>query len=198
MANDLDLDDLQKLLSNLDKPENTESASVTEPVESVDESVISDINNIIDSVTAQDVLGLKPSTPITPITDAIVPLETQREPDSSFEFKKYLDKLDITTDEVLQACRSDRQDAMDTISTLRRIIDDTPPDRRPSGEILGCLVKAIEVRANINMAAVKMMEANAKMLAAVKPKTGVVNNNIMGNMDLGSILSEPLSDQDIY
>jgi len=65
------------------------------------------------------------------------------------------------------------------------------------------LVKAVEVKANINMTAVKMMEANAKMLASMKATTSVQVNNqnvsVTGNdHDLERILDEPMNADDEF
>jgi hypothetical protein len=63
------------------------------------------------------------------------------------------------------------------------------------------MVKAVEVKANINMTAVKMIEANAKMLAATKATSNVlVSNNVSvgGDLDLEKILSEPITQEDEY
>jgi ribosomal protein S9 len=60
----------------------------------------------------------------------------------------------------------------------------------------------LEVKANVNMIAVKMMEANAKMLAATKAGAITVNNNNMnvatGDDYLKQILSEPMASTDEY
>jgi hypothetical protein len=63
------------------------------------------------------------------------------------------------------------------------------------------LVAAVEVKANINMTAVKILEANAKMLAATKAAVSnvMVNQNVsVGNndSDLVKILEEPLTKMD--
>jgi LEA14-like dessication related protein len=56
------------------------------------------------------------------------------------------------------------------------------------------LVKAVEVKANINQNAIKMMEANSKMIASMKPGSGTtINNNLqVNNSELDEILNNPV------
>lgn len=128
------------------------------------------------------------------------PVVTNQPPDSS----KYLAKLDSVTDEILEACRSDRQEAQDVIQMLRVEIQKALGlNRDPSRMFVDGLVKAVEVKANINMTAVKVMEANAKMLASLKAGTNVqVNNqnvNLNGNdVDLERVLNEPMTSEDEF
>ncbi len=119
------------------------------------------------------------------------------------DVRKYFDRLDGVTDEILNACRSDRQETQDVISMLRHEIEQSlNQNKDPARMFVDGLVKAIEVKANINMTAVKMMEANSKMLAAIKASTNVqVNNqqvNLGGDHDLERVLDEPLTIDDEY
>ena len=118
---------------------------------------------------------------------------------------KYLDRLDGVTDEVLNACRADRQEAQDVILLLRGQINDAiTNNKQPSRMWVDGLVKAVEVKSLVNMTAVKIIEANAKILAATKAtSTNVqVNNNnvtVAGNdKDLEKILDEPLTYEDEF
>ena len=119
---------------------------------------------------------------------------------------KYLKDLEDVTAEVLDACRSDRQEAQDTINIFRKqIIDAIEANRAPARMFIDGLVKAIEVKTNINGTAVKMIETNAKMLAALKVSAGTnvqINNMTGGGSEadnsLERILDEPMSHEDEY
>lgn len=118
---------------------------------------------------------------------------------------KYLGRVDDVAEEILQACRSDRQEAQETITLLRDQIDTAiSGGRSPERIYFESLVKAIEVKANINTNAVKAMEMTAKMLAALKPsmatQTTINNQNVTASTDadLDKLLSEPLRSTDEY
>ena len=74
--------------------------------------------------------------------------------------------------------------------------------REPARMFVDGLVKAIEVKANVNMTAVKMMEANSKMLAAIKASGGIQVNNqnlsVVNNHDLEQILDQPMTHEDEF
>lgn len=118
---------------------------------------------------------------------------------------KYLGRVDDVAEEIIQACRSDRQEAQETITLLRDQIDTAiSGGRSPERIYFESLVKAIEVKANINTNAVKAMEMTAKMLAALKPsmapQTNITNQNVTAatDADLDKLLSEPLRSTDEY
>lgn len=111
----------------------------------------------------------------------------------------YLEKIDSVADEVLQACRADRQEAQDVINMLRKQCDDAHNRNTiPARMYIDGLVKAVEVKANINTNAVKSMEAVAKMIAATKAGISVNNNNVnVSSFELDEILShQPSGDLD--
>jgi len=64
----------------------------------------------------------------------------------------------------------------------------------PARMYIDGLVKAVEVKANINQNAIKMMEANSKMIASMKPGSGTtINNNLqVNNSELDEILNNPV------
>ena len=110
-------------------------------------------------------------------------------------YDKYLDKMDAVTNEVLVSCKADRQEAQQIIDLfLSKIHAATvaPPSRM----YVDGLVKAIEVKSNINMAAVKIMDTNAKMIAATKAGI-VINNNTQVNhsRELADILNSIPTDE---
>ena len=125
-------------------------------------------------------------------------------PSNGVDIKKYLGKLDSVTDEILISCRSDRQEAQDVINLLRDQIERSlNQNQLPSRMYVDGLVAAVEVKANINMTAVKIIEANAKMLAATKATGNNVlvsqNVNVAGNdSDLEKILDEPITHVDEF
>jgi hypothetical protein len=97
------------------------------------------------------------------------------------DVKKYLDQLDLVTDEVLQSCRSDRQEAQDTINLIREEIAKDIARGQSPGRLLESLVTAVEVKSGINGTAVKMLETAAKTLAATKATLNVNNISVSGN-----------------
>jgi len=113
---------------------------------------------------------------------------------------KYHERLDQVTTEVLTACRADRQEAQDVIDLLRLQIDDSiSKSHAPQRMWVDGLVKAVEVKAGINATAVKIIEANAKMLAATRAGINILNQNIQSDtQDLEDVLSNPLTDLDEF
>lgn len=137
--------------------------------------------------------------------EAQVVVKEEPEAPRPVNINKYLDRLDGVTDEVLNACRSDRQEAQEVILLLRSQINEAiTNNKQPSRMWVDGLVKAVEVKSLVNMTAVKIIEANAKILAATKAGgTNVqVNNNsvtVAGtDKDLEKILDEPLTSDDEF
>ena len=118
--------------------------------------------------------------------------------------RKYLTKLDDVTDEILAACRSDRAEAQEVIQLLRGEINKAlQTNRDPARMYVDGLVTAVEVKSNINMSMIKMMEANAKMLASLKAANNLnIKNNInvasSNDKELERILDEPITEIDDY
>ena len=111
-------------------------------------------------------------------------------------FQKYLIELDGVTQEVLQACRADRQEAQDVINMLRKKVDAAiNKNQDPSRMFVDGLVKAVEVKAGINATAVKMMDSVAKVLASTKSGINIQNNNLhVDGTELDELLSQDVSD----
>jgi hypothetical protein len=169
-----------------------------------------DIQDLLDQLDDDAVIEREDKTPkvnadaviITPKTQEIINTDEARKP---IDINKYLDRLDGVTEEVLNACRADRQEAQDVILMLRNEIDEAiKNNKQPSRMYVDGLVKAVEVKSTINMTAVKIIEANAKVLAATKvTSTSVqVNNNTLNvngaDKDLEQILDEPITADDEY
>lgn len=199
------MDDLQQLLDQLD------SANQSKVQKSDTESGDAWVDGTIDpSELMGDIEGIH-NDESNAITESSFAVNQEIKPSTapeqqtpfSVDFNKYFDRLDGVTDEILGACRSDRQEVQDTIQLCRGQIDDAiQKGREPARMFVDGLVKAIEVKANVNMTAVKMMEANSKMLAAIKASGGIQVNNqnlsVVNNHDLEQILDQPMTDEDEF
>lgn len=157
------------------------------------------------AVATGDEVALRPIDELAEIKDQrrfdgsehLVPASMAEE--MGTEVIKYLDKMEEVADEVLQACRSDRQEAQDVINMLRAQCDAAHnKSNSPARMYVDGLVKAVEVKANINGNAVKVMEGVAKMIAATKAGTNIHNNTVqVTGAELDEILSRPGPDSDI-
>lgn len=215
-------DDLKHLLDQLsdDDPNQTENilpidGSIDEPVEQTIELVKQEqeILDILDN--EPQIIGEADKSeteaeiiPEESSSDALRPVkqnykrldETPALDDSqateSTDVLKYLEKMDEVADEVLISCRNDRQEAQDVINMLKSQCDEAhSKDRPPARMYVDGLVKAVEVKANINGNAVKVMEGVAKMIAATKAGVNIQNNNLsVSGSELDDILSgsEPM------
>lgn len=146
---------------------------------------------------------IKPSEPESESLAAISELSNEAAVTDDRQ-TKYLAKLDDVTDEILAACRSDRAEAQDVIQLLRGEINKALQNNRdPARMYVDGLVTAVEVKSNINMSMIKMMEANAKMLASLKAANNLnIKNNInvasSNDKELERILDEPITEVDDY
>ena len=197
-------DDLQSLLDQLnpDKDTNLWNDGVLDD---------SDTKGLAEIVESQDATNNLTPVELVPVNEIGVKSSVAYA-DASLEEvavdpKKYLRQLDDVTIEVLDACRSDRQDAQDIIAMLKGQIEiSIQQGKSPSKTFVDGLVKAVEVKTNVNTTVVKMMEANAKMLAAMKISSGtnVQINNVTASgvtetdQSLERILDEPLTSEDEY
>jgi hypothetical protein len=197
-------DDLQSLLDQLNPDKETNlwndgvlDKSDTDGLAEIVESEESPINTTPVELVPVSEIGTKSSMAYADASQEEVAVDP----------KKYLRQLDDVTIEVLDACRSDRQDAQDIITMLKREIEGSiQQGKSPSKTFVDGLVKAVEVKTNVNTTVVKMMEANAKMLAAMKVSSGtnVQINNVTASgvtetdQSLEKILDEPLTSEDEY
>jgi hypothetical protein len=156
-------------------------------------------------VSTGDEVALRPIDELAEIKDqrrfdGTEHLVSETVAEESTEVIKYLDKMEEVADEVLQACRSDRQEAQDVINMLRSQCDAAHnKSNQPARMYVDGLVKAVEVKANINGNAVKVMEGVAKMIAATKAGINVQQNSLtVSGAELDEILSrqEPGDDLD--
>lgn len=116
----------------------------------------------------------------------------------TIDLQKHIDRLENLTDEILLACRNDRAETQEVINLLKKQVeDDHKLNKKLDRGAIDGLVKALEVKSNINTTAVKMIEANIKSIAAQKPNQ-VNQNNILltdgSNKELMDILAR--SDND--
>ncbi len=176
-------DAVDQMMEELDQQEDETDDESEEFEELPDEEILRPVDiRELDVVTTP--MESVPSAPAAPTVDVV----------------KYHDRLDQVTTEVLAACRADRQEAQDVIDLLRLQIDDAVnKSQAPQRMWVDGLVKAVEVKAGINATAVKIIEANAKMLAATRAGVNILNQNIQtGTEDLEDVLSRPLTEQDEY
>lgn len=176
-------DAVDQMMEELDQQEDETDDGSEEFEELPDEEILRPVDiRELDVVTTP--MESVPSAPAAPTVDVV----------------KYHDRLDQVTTEVLAACRADRQEAQDVIDLLRLQIDDAVnKSQAPQRMWVDGLVKAVEVKAGINATAVKIIEANAKMLAATRAGVNILNQNIQtGTEDLEDVLSRPLTEQDEY
>lgn len=180
-------DELQGLLDELDerdadKEDLVASTFIQEdkPTVSVDQPILDRLDELEEINKDDEEFVLRPSKDVRRMTqdDVIVSSTTEEtiEPKFSIDVIEYKKQLDIVTHEVLQACRADRQEAQDVINDLKSRMSQTGGGAAPKALVDG-LVKAVEVKANINQNAIRMMDTNAKFLSAIKSVNNTTNNN---------------------
>lgn len=148
-----------------------------------------ELDKLIDEIKAPSLVSKPIDEPIRdlenkPIVEVV---GAQTAPPPAVDVKKYLDQLDSVTDEVLQSCRADRQEAQDTINLIREEIAKDIAKNVSPGRLLEALVTAVEVKSGINGTAVKMLETAAKTLAATKATLNVNNINVSGSNSAGMV-----------
>ena len=104
------------------------------------------------------------------------------------------------TESVLADCTKDRQQAQDVIDMLMKTARDSIDKfGRVSAELAEQLIKAVQVKSDINANAIKMVDSNIKLIAATKSGNSININNTSTssiNASLTEILSQPHSDSD--
>jgi hypothetical protein len=168
-------DDLHELLDQLDEPGDEYNLMSSEDTQTIEANQEGQENrDIISSET------------------------TETNQNSILDLDRFRNQLEIVTDEVLDACRADRQETQDVINLLRSKIDNASGD--PPRMYVDGLVKAVEVKSNINQTAVKIIEANAKAIASLKPNIGNQNNiqlNAGVDIQLEELLQKPIDEDDV-
>lgn len=113
-------------------------------------------------------------------------------------------KMELVTDDILHSCKKDRSEIQEVIDLMfREIVVDQEAGRNPSRAYTDNLTKLLEVKVNVNMVAVKAMEATAKMISATKVNAVSLNTQVNvgpnSNQDaLKKLLSEPMTDMDDF
>jgi len=126
------------------------------------------------------------------VPDDIIPVE------KDVNIKVYFDRYEAMAEEIFAACRSDRQEAQSVLAMCKERVEDAirndSADRVPRMYV-DALVKAVEVKANINDTAVKMIDAGAKLISAAKSQINVQQNSVAISSDLNDILNQPMTDE---
>ena len=126
------------------------------------------------------------------VPDDVVPTE------QDVNIKVYFERYEAMAEEIFAACRSDRQEAQSVLAMCKERVEDAirndSADRVPRMYV-DALVKAVEVKANINDTAVKMIDAGAKLISAAKSQINVQQNNVAVGSDLNDILNQPMTDE---
>lgn len=119
------------------------------------------------------------------------------------DIRKQFEQFDAIAEEVVQGTRHDRQETQDAINLCRGEIQKAVNNgQNPSRMWVDNLTKALEIKATVNLTAIKALEAKAKLLAATKAgiQVGIQNNNqanvsTMADNSLVDLLnSNPLDD----
>jgi hypothetical protein len=112
--------------------------------------------------------------------------------------KVYFERYEVMAEEIFAACRSDRQEAQSVLAMCKERVQDAIDSGAPNAVprmYVDALVKAVEVKANINDTAVKMIDAGAKLISAAKSQINVQQNNVAVSSDLNDILNQPMTDE---
>lgn len=188
MSDELD-DELQGLLNELDEREedlveNTiaPEPEIEKPESIATEEIVDPLDELEDINEDDGDFALRPSDIRRMGPDEIAATNTTEQeieiivPQLDVDYQKYKDQLDVVTQEVLQACRADRQEAQDVINDLKDRMTTLGGGAPPKALVDG-LVKAVEVKASINQNAIRMMDTNARFLASIKSSINTTNNN---------------------
>lgn len=122
------------------------------------------------------------------------------------DFRHQFEQLETVSKEVLEGTRADRQEVQDVITLmLNEINKSIQANGQPARMYLDNITKALEVKSNINMTAVKVLEARAKLLAATRAGTIInnmnnnANNNLVGlDQELDGILARSRGEEDEF
>lgn len=163
-------DDLQDLFNQLD-----EKPDIPPPPVEVQETPDEELDRL-ESLDEGMPDVLRPADVRVIAPEASTEIVDQQQAELTVAIDEYRDQLRTVTNEVLDATRSDRKEAQDVIDMLRALVQGQ--GNTPSKACVDGLVKAVEVKANINQNAINIMGVNAKFLAATKPSVNVKNNNL--------------------
>lgn len=133
-----------------------------------------------ETLTPQDVRRLDIKVPTITEGEA-APVQLPPDEPPIVDIRKTFEQADQAIDEIQQGARGDRQETQDAINLCRSEIDKAiAGGGNPPRMWVDNLAKILEVKATINMTAIKALELKAKLLAATK--AGVVVNNTNQNV----------------
>ena len=153
----------------------------------------------VESESTVEPSGLEPHV-LKPKDKQIALSEPQNTPDEviphNVDVVQYFERYDAMAEEIFAACRNDRREAQEVIALCKEQIGEAiDNDRSPARMYVDSLVKAVEVKANVNDTTVKMIDAGAKLLAAAKNQINIQQNNVSIGDDLDDILNRPMNDE---
>lgn len=125
----------------------------------------------------------KLGVPLLVTTDAPPPPPPPQTEPPVVDVRKQFEQFDAVAEEVLQGTRHDRQETQDAINLCRGEIQKAiGGNDNPARMWVDNLTKALEIKATINLTAIKALEAKAKLLAATKAGIQVgIQNNLNAN-----------------
>lgn len=134
-----------------------------------------EVKPAIQDLVPQDIRRLDVKVPTITEGESAPPAD-----DPIVDLRKTFEQAERFVDEIHQGARGDRQETQDAINLCRSEIDKAvSAGGNPSRMWVDNLAKILEVKATINMTAIKAMELKAKLLAATK--AGIVVNNSNNN-----------------
>jgi hypothetical protein len=202
-VDDLD-DEMKGLLGELDETDEYLTGRMVAEVPGVDGDASPPIEMAPNP--AADKLDEPPATP--PQTsevrrlDILPQLVTAEEstpppppPEPVVDIRKQFEQFDAIAEEVVQGTRHDRQETQDAINLCRGEIQKAiNAGQNPSRMWVDNLTKALEIKATVNLTAIKALEAKAKLLAATKAGVQVQNNNLIQNTNVSAQADKSLVD----
>lgn len=117
--------------------------------------------------------------------EAEAPVVLAPPPEPVVDIRKQFEQFDAIAEEVVQGTRHDRQETQDAINLCRGEIQKAVNNgQNPSRMWVDNLTKALEIKATVNLTAIKALEAKAKLLAATKAgvQVGIQNVNQQANV----------------
>lgn len=132
------------------------------------------------------------------VQPAIVPVELVKPTEDTepvVDLRKQFAQFDAVAEEVLQGTRHDRQEIQEAINLCRGEINKAVNNNaNPSRMWVDNLAKVLEVKATVNLTAIKALEAKAKLIAASKAGIQVNNNNVNQNSAVSTVSDDSLVD----
>jgi len=142
---------------------------------------------------AAPIPAIPPSTQEVRRIDGVVeesvpePAAVEADPEPVVNIKEQFEQFDAIAVEVIQGTRHDRQETQDAINLCRQEINKAVNNGgNPSRMWLDNLTKALEIKATINLTAIKALEAKTKLLAATKAGVQVQNNTLIQNANVST------------